>query len=105
MEEKKELNAGQKIVKAGCAGVAGMGAGVLVGMAGLALADALPCGGFIKGIARVGAIGLEILATIKVQDAVNEYFDNVFDVVNNIKAIFDGTEQNDGPVKAEGAVE
>ena len=108
MEEKKELSIGREIAKEVAGDVCGLGAGVLVGGLALAAIDAIPgVGKALKLILKLGAYGLEIKTLFDVKDAVGDYTETLFEAVDSVKAIFDGTKKEEGPVKVqvEGAVQ
>lgn len=106
-EEKKELSLGREIAKEVAGDVCGIGAGALVGGLLSAAVDAIPgIGKGLKLLLKFGVWGIEVTTLFGVKDQVEQYTETVFDAIDSVKALFDGTKKaEETKVQVEGAVE
>lgn len=88
-KEEKKTTIGRALFKGIFSYGGALGAGVLVGGVAMTVAEMLPCGKIIKGLCKFGAIGLQIATTYTTQDVLEEYVDNIYQTIDNVKLIGD----------------
>ena len=88
-KEEKKTTVGRALFKGVFSYGGALGAGVLVGSVALACAEMVPGGKIIKGLCRLGAIGLQIATTYTTKDVLEEYVDNIYETIDNVKLIGD----------------